>query len=193
MMLSKFRTALTFANVTSLLALVVALGGTAYAVGKLQPESVKSGHIARGAIKPKHLPAGVIDHMKIAGHTVFTPLSEKPPMARAAAYGEVQEVFTDTITSTEAYETTVINARCRQTADSGKFTVTPSTPAQPNPVLHLAGARGDATTAAQYWNTTTVSSKNTDADNEGVTISVTSKSGGGTAWVHLYCTNTKTT
>jgi hypothetical protein len=188
-MLSKVQSGLTFANVTSLLALTIALGGTAYAVTSLQPEAVKSRHIARGAIQPRHLSAGVIDPMKIGRHTVFSPLSSKPRKAHASAYGEVQEVYTTPVTSSEDYETTTIEARCRQTADSGKFTVTPSTTAAPNPVLHLAGAY-DAP-AGDYWNTTTVSSKNTDADGEGVTISVSSRKGGGTAWVHLYCTNVK--
>ena len=49
-MLEKLHSRLTFANVVSLIALFVALGGTSYAAVTLKKNSVKGKHIARNAI-----------------------------------------------------------------------------------------------------------------------------------------------
>lgn len=45
----------TFSNAISLLALFIALGGSAYAVSNLGRGDVKSKHIARDAVKSKHV------------------------------------------------------------------------------------------------------------------------------------------
>ena len=51
-MLSKIRTKITFANVISLIALFVALGGTVYAAGKLNGHKVKKGSLPGNRIVP---------------------------------------------------------------------------------------------------------------------------------------------
>jgi hypothetical protein len=50
-MLERVRRSLSFANVTSVIALFVALGGSAYAVTQLDRNSVKSKHIVDGQVK----------------------------------------------------------------------------------------------------------------------------------------------
>jgi hypothetical protein len=50
-MRERFRRGLSFANVVSLIALFVALGGGAYAAVKLKPNQVKSKHIAANAVQ----------------------------------------------------------------------------------------------------------------------------------------------
>ncbi|MGI9019473.1 MAG: hypothetical protein ACR2G3_02030 [Solirubrobacterales bacterium] len=50
-MLARFRAGLSFANVVSLVALFVALGGSAYAVTQLDRNSVRSKHIVNGQVK----------------------------------------------------------------------------------------------------------------------------------------------
>ena len=56
-MLGGIRSRLTYANVMATVAVFIALGGGAYAVTKLDRNSVKSKHIVNGQVKPKDLSA----------------------------------------------------------------------------------------------------------------------------------------
>jgi hypothetical protein len=56
----------TFANAISLIAIFVALGGTAVAITALERNSVKSRHIARGAVKQADLGANAVNSAKVA-------------------------------------------------------------------------------------------------------------------------------
>jgi hypothetical protein len=56
---------MTFANVISLTALFVALGGTSYAVTRLDKNSVKSKHIVNGQVKKKDLGASAVDSARV--------------------------------------------------------------------------------------------------------------------------------
>ena len=57
-MFDRLRRRLSFANVTSVLALFVALGGTSYAAVALSKGSVKSKHLAKGAVTSKKVKDG---------------------------------------------------------------------------------------------------------------------------------------
>lgn len=65
-MLANLRPALTFANVVSLIALFVALGGSGYAAVVLKKNSVKSAHIKNGQVKTADLARNSVSTSKIA-------------------------------------------------------------------------------------------------------------------------------
>ena len=60
-----FRTRITFANVMSLTALFIALGGTSYAVTQLDKNSVRSKHIRNGQVKRPDLGRNAVDSSKV--------------------------------------------------------------------------------------------------------------------------------
>lgn len=62
--------ALSYANVASTAALVVALSGGAYAAGVLPKHSVGSPQLKPGAVGTKHLKAGAVDSGRIRDHSV---------------------------------------------------------------------------------------------------------------------------
>jgi len=65
------RPRLTYANVTATLALVLALGGgTVYAASQLGKNSVKSKHIAKGAVKKADLAKNAVTSPKIKDGTI---------------------------------------------------------------------------------------------------------------------------
>jgi hypothetical protein len=71
-MLSRIRTRLTFANVISLIALFVALGGTVYAAGKLNGHKIKKGslpgnRIVANTVKGKQVNEGSLGQVRSAG------------------------------------------------------------------------------------------------------------------------------
>jgi hypothetical protein len=66
-MLAKFRPRLTFANVTSLLALFVALGGSAYATGAIGPSDIQ-----KDAVRSKHIKDGAVQNQDLAAKSVGT-------------------------------------------------------------------------------------------------------------------------
>ena len=57
---------ITYANVTATLALVLALGGTSYAVSKLPPNSVRTPQLQRGAVSSEKVQADAICRAKLA-------------------------------------------------------------------------------------------------------------------------------
>ena len=63
--LARLRRRLTFANVTSVLALVVALGGSSYAAVKLGRNSVRSANIAPGQVKGSDLANNAVTTKKV--------------------------------------------------------------------------------------------------------------------------------
>ena len=64
-MLSKLRARLTFANVVSLIALFVALGGTSVAAVTLKRNSVRSAHIKNAQVKNPDLGPNAVDSTKV--------------------------------------------------------------------------------------------------------------------------------
>jgi hypothetical protein len=60
-----FRTRISFANVMSLTALFIALGGTSYAVTQLDKNSVRSKHIRNGQVKRPDLGRNAVDSSKV--------------------------------------------------------------------------------------------------------------------------------
>src|SRR5687767_8073044 len=56
---------LTFANVTSILALFVALGGTVYAAATIGPSDIK-----RNAVRAKHIKSGNVKRADVANNAV---------------------------------------------------------------------------------------------------------------------------
>ncbi len=77
--MSKVRSRLTFANVVSCLALFVALGGSAYALGagsvgtaQLKDQAVTSSKLATGAVTTGKLAAGAVTTGKLANNAVTT-------------------------------------------------------------------------------------------------------------------------
>ena len=69
-MLRRFRPRLTFANVVSVIALFVALGGGAYAAFHLPKNSVTSRNIKNGQVKTPDLASGAVNGGKIAQNSV---------------------------------------------------------------------------------------------------------------------------
>jgi hypothetical protein len=69
--MSKVTERLTFANVMSVIAVFIAIGGGAYAAG-LAKNSVKSKQIAAGAVKKSELASGAVVEKKVAGGAVST-------------------------------------------------------------------------------------------------------------------------
>jgi hypothetical protein len=65
-MISAFRSKLTYANVVATLALFVALGGSSYAAITLSKNSVKSKHIAKGAVKRSDIGRSAVNSRKVA-------------------------------------------------------------------------------------------------------------------------------
>jgi hypothetical protein len=72
-MQSKIRASLTFSNVTALLALFVALGGTGYAALRVPKNSVGSRQIKNGAVTHRKLATNAIGTNNIADGAVTTP------------------------------------------------------------------------------------------------------------------------
>lgn len=69
--MSKFTERLTFANVMSVVAVFIAIGGGAYAAG-LARDSVKSKQIAANAVKQSELAGGAVSSDKLADGSVTT-------------------------------------------------------------------------------------------------------------------------
>ena len=70
--MSKLTERLTFANVMSVVAVFIAIGGGAYAAG-LARDSVKSKQIAANAVKEPELGANAVTNPKIAANAVTNP------------------------------------------------------------------------------------------------------------------------
>ena len=66
-----FRTRITFANVMSLTALFIALGGTSYAVTQLDKNSVRSKHIRNGQVKRADLARNAVNSSKVGNGTLL--------------------------------------------------------------------------------------------------------------------------
>ena len=73
----KFRSGLTFSNVTAVVALFVALGGTSYAAVSLSNTSVKSRHIGNGQVKRPDLARSAVDSPKDHGGHVRERQAER--------------------------------------------------------------------------------------------------------------------
>ena len=69
-MSSKLRQHLSYANVVSTLCLFVLLGGTAYAAVQLQRNSVKSRHIAPGAVRKSDLARNAVTSSKVRNRSL---------------------------------------------------------------------------------------------------------------------------
>jgi hypothetical protein len=67
-MLRRMRSRVTFANVTSLVALFVALGGSSYAALKLPQGSVGAKQLKRNAVNTPKIKHVAVTHSKIAAH-----------------------------------------------------------------------------------------------------------------------------
>ena len=65
-MISALRSKLTYANVVATFALFIALGGSSYAAVTLSKNSVKSKHIAPGAVKRSDIGANAVNSAKVA-------------------------------------------------------------------------------------------------------------------------------
>jgi hypothetical protein len=65
-MLTRLRGALTYANVMATVAVFLALGGGAYAVTTLAPNSVRSKHIVNGQVRRPDIAANAINSFKVA-------------------------------------------------------------------------------------------------------------------------------
>jgi hypothetical protein len=65
------RTRITFANVMSLTALFIALGGTSYAVTQLDKNSVRSKHIRNGQVKRADLARNAVNSSKVGNGTLL--------------------------------------------------------------------------------------------------------------------------
>lgn len=61
---------MTFANVVSLIALFIALGGTSYAVTAIDNNSVRSNHVVNGEVKSPDLATGAATAAKLAPNAV---------------------------------------------------------------------------------------------------------------------------
>jgi hypothetical protein len=68
---NKFKRHLSVANVLSCIALFVALGGAAYAAGKLGPKAVKAKNIANEAVTAAKLKKGAVISSKLATNSVI--------------------------------------------------------------------------------------------------------------------------
>jgi hypothetical protein len=66
----KLITSSRYASVTATLALVLAMGGTSYAVTKIDANSVKSKQIKNGAVKAKDLKNGAVTNSKLGTNAV---------------------------------------------------------------------------------------------------------------------------
>ena len=64
-MVGKVKARVTFANVVSLMALFVALGGTSYAAVKLSKNSVRSAHIKNGQVKRADVARDAVDSARV--------------------------------------------------------------------------------------------------------------------------------
>ena len=83
--------ALTFSNVTSTIALFIALGGTAYATGVLAPGSVGTAQIQDGAVTGGKIAPNAIGHKRLKRQAVsaenLAPESVGPAALRQACGG----------------------------------------------------------------------------------------------------------
>lgn len=70
-MLTKLRSRLTFANVVSLIALFVALGGSSYAAVTLEKNSVRSTHIKNGQVKRVDLGRNAVNSSKVGDRSLL--------------------------------------------------------------------------------------------------------------------------
>jgi hypothetical protein len=103
---------LTFANVMSMVAVFIALGGTSYAAFKLKPNSVKSVHIKDGAVAKRDLKANSVDSSKVVNGSLgvqdFTggvfPAGPRGPQGERGATGSVDTSnFYDKATSDDRF------------------------------------------------------------------------------------------
>jgi hypothetical protein len=96
-MLDRLRARLSFANVVSLTALFVALGGTSYAVVALEDDSVKSRHIKDAQVKRDDLRRNSVDTTKVVQGSLRAsdfapgqaPQGPQGPPGTAVAYAHV--------------------------------------------------------------------------------------------------------
>src|SRR4051812_4326797 len=85
-MLAQLRSEMSFANVTSVLALFIALGGTGYAAVTLPRNSVGSAQIKSHAVSSSDLKSNAVTSRAIKSHSVG--LSDISPAARSSLRGE---------------------------------------------------------------------------------------------------------
>lgn len=116
------RKRLTFANITSFLALFVALSGASYAAASLPAASVGANQLKTNAVTSRKIAANAVTHSKIAAHAVtgaqvapglltgadmnLTTLGKVPSAAVADSAG-VARVKTDTATGTAVADSDV--------------------------------------------------------------------------------------
>ncbi len=88
-MLRKLRTRITFANVVSMIALFVALGGTSYAAVTLKKNSVRSTHIKDGQVTTKDVKnASLLAQDFAAGQIPPGPQGERGQQGEPGQQGE---------------------------------------------------------------------------------------------------------
>jgi hypothetical protein len=75
------RRSLSYANVTSTLALFVALGGTAFAATQLAPGSVTARHLANGAVHSRHIGMNAVHRQHLAGHVRLRTMAQMRSVA----------------------------------------------------------------------------------------------------------------
>ena len=99
-MLGGIRSRLTYANVMATVAVFIALGGGAYAVTKLDRNSVKSKHIVNGQVKPADVSGLVQGSGKVLANRFIMPngdpqrtLLEIPGFGRLDAYCDFDDSF----------------------------------------------------------------------------------------------------
>jgi hypothetical protein len=85
-MLAQLRSKLSFANVTAILALFVALGGTGYAAVTLPRNSVGSAQIKSGSVGSAELKSSAVTSRAIRNRTIM--LSDLSPSARISLRGQ---------------------------------------------------------------------------------------------------------
>jgi hypothetical protein len=85
-MLSSLRSKLSFANIVSLIALFVALGGTGYAAMTLPRDSVGSSQIRTHAVGPSELKTGAVSSRAVRDRSIS--LGDLSPTARASLRGQ---------------------------------------------------------------------------------------------------------
>lgn len=130
---SRLRARLSFANVTSALALFVALGGTSYAAVTLPHDSVGSWQIRTHAVNKPEINRGAVGRWEILANGV-----DRSEIRRDAVGGS--EVRKDAISSDEVQDGTLQTADLAATAKSELIGT--------NAVTFRAASNGAATTTA---------------------------------------------
>jgi len=69
--MSRLRVHLTYANVMATVAVFIALGGSSYAAITLTKNSVKSKHIAKGAVKRSDIGKRAVNSAKVADFSLL--------------------------------------------------------------------------------------------------------------------------